>query len=338
MALIAVKVVTDASARPPISRLARAAADASPTRFPYNRTMASPISFTLVDVFTSHPFGGNQLAVFHKAGKLTATQMQELAHEMNFSESTFVIPPARRADPIRLRIFTPRREIPMAGHPTVGTAWVLASRNELPPGEATLRLSIGDITVAIEGRARRPEFVWMAHKPAVFGETRQDRDRIAAALGIETSDIRTDLPVEVVSTGNPFLFVPLASRHALARCVSSAAALRSLFESAEQMLPLHMFVIGRSVKSGVYARMFAPHTDGIAEDPATGSAAAPLGAYLQAHGLTGNAPRIRFRVIQGVEMGRRSEITVEVDNLNDSQPSIKIGGQCAIVGEGQMRL
>lgn len=294
--------------------------------------MAKTIAFTLVDVFTSRPFGGNQLAVFHDAGKLTARQMQELAHEMNFSESTFVIPPARRSDPVRVRIFTPQREMPMAGHPTVGTSWVLAARGELPLGKAAVRLGVGDITVDIDGRARKPSFVWMTHKPAQFLERRDDRGRIAAGLGIEGEDIRTNLPVEVVSTGVPFMFIPIRSTEALARCVSSASALRALFDRSSDMRPVHLFVLGDTMKSGVRARMFAPHTDGIVEDPATGGAAAPLGAYLRAHGVIPESRQTRFKIIQGVEMDRRSEITVEVGG------SIRIGGQCAIVGEGRMSI
>jgi trans-2,3-dihydro-3-hydroxyanthranilate isomerase len=296
--------------------------------------MANRIKFTLVDVFTSRPFGGNQLAVFHDAGRLSKAQMQSLAHEMNFSESTFVIPPARRADPIRVRIFTPQREIPMAGHPTIGTTWVLASRGELGTGDKILRLGIGDVTVTIDGTARKPKFVWMAHKRAEFGEQRRDRDRVAAALGIGESDVHDDLPIQAVSTGFPFLFVPLASLEALGRCVSSALSLRALFDDPATMRPVHMFVCGESVKSGVRARMFAPHTDGIVEDPATGGAAAPLGAYLHAHNLVGKAGRTRFKVIQGVEMGRRSEITVEVSEGDSDGVALRIGGQCAIVGEG----
>jgi len=299
--------------------------------------MATRIAFTLIDVFTSRAFGGNQLAVFHNAGKLERAQMQALALEMNFSESTFVIPPARRSRPIRVRIFTPRREIPMAGHPTVGTTWVLASRGQLAMGNATLRLGVGDITVAIEGRVRSPNLVWMEHRPAEFGEQRADRDRIAAALGINESDLRADLPVQAVSTGLPFLFVPLGSIDALARCVSSASALRSLFDHQEKMLPVHIFVC-ESLKSGVRARMFAPHTDGIVEDPATGSAAAPLGAYLHAHGVITPASRTRFKVIQGVEMGRRSEIKVEVREGPGDRVSVKIGGKCVIVGEGAVQV
>jgi trans-2,3-dihydro-3-hydroxyanthranilate isomerase len=300
--------------------------------------MATRVAFTLVDVFTSRPFGGNQLVVFHNAGKLGKAQMQALAHEMNFSESTFVIPPTRRANPIRVRIFTPHREIPLAGHPTVGTAWVLASRGQLAMGDAKLRLGIGDITVTIDGSARKPNFIWMAHKPPVFGEQRSDCDRIAAALEIREDDIRNDLPVQAVSTGLPFLFIPLRSTDALARCVSSASALRGLFENREAMLPVHMFVCGDSVRSGVHARMFAPHTDGIVEDPATGGAAAPLGAYLHAHGVIGPVPRTRFRIIQGVEMGRRSEIIVEVREGGGDRVSVCIGGRCAIVGDGTVSI
>ncbi|MGO9451652.1 MAG: PhzF family phenazine biosynthesis protein [Candidatus Binataceae bacterium] len=300
--------------------------------------MPSRIAFTMVDVFTSLPFGGNHLAVFHNAGRLTAAQMQSLSHEMNFSESTFVIPPARRADPVRVRIFTPRREIPMAGHPTVGTAWVMATRGEVPIGDATLRLGIGDVKVTIEGRAKNPRFVWMAHRAAEFGERRSDRAQIARARGIRPDDIRSDLPIQVVSTGNPFLFIPLRSTDALTRCVSSESALREMFRGAKPMLPVHMFVCGRPLASGVRARMFAPHTDGIVEDPATGSAAAPLGAYLAAHGVADAARRVRFEVIQGVEMGPRSEIIVELVRSPEGEPSIRIGGQCAIVARGEARI
>jgi trans-2,3-dihydro-3-hydroxyanthranilate isomerase len=299
--------------------------------------MESRIAFTLVDVFSSRPFRGNQLAVFHDAGRLKTARMQTLAREINFSESTFVIPAPRRPDPVRVRIFTPRREIPMAGHPTVGTAWVLASRGELHMGEASLRLLVGDTTIAIEGKARNPSFIWMSHRLAEFGERRVDSDRIATALGVDTVDVRGDLPIEAVSTGNPFLFVPLSSVDALRRCVSSPSALHALFQGAQRPLPVYLFACEGSPAQSVRARMFAPHTDGIAEDPATGSAAAPLGAYLRAHGVIGSTARTRFQVIQGVEIGRRSEITVEVLN-STGDPSIRIGGRCTIVGEGQMRL
>src|SRR5262249_52825306 len=147
-----------------------------------------------------------------------------------------------------------------------------------------------------------------------------DPGRVAECLGINKVDVRSDLPIEAVSTGNPFLFVPLTSLDALRRCVSSPAALRELFAGTPRVLPVYLFVCDESAPVSVRARMLAPHTDGIVEDPATGSAAAPLGAYLRAHAMIGSAARTRFKVIQGVEMGRRSEISVEVGN--GDQPSI----------------
>ena len=138
--------------------------------------------FILIDVFTSQPFGGNQLAVFTDGAALSASEMQELAHEMNFSESTFVMPPDS-SGARRVRIFTPKREMPMAGHPTVGTTWVLATRGEIAleaaSVDATLILGIGPVTVTIESTGGQPDFVWMAHREPEFGATRDDRERIA---------------------------------------------------------------------------------------------------------------------------------------------------------------
>jgi trans-2,3-dihydro-3-hydroxyanthranilate isomerase len=297
--------------------------------------------FILVDVFTAKRFGGNQLAVFHDARELASDEMQSLAREMNFSESTFVTREAPTVPP-RVRIFTPQREIPMAGHPTVGTAWVLAARGEIPLSEpvteTSLELGIGVVPITIEVRAGAPAFVWMAHREPVFGATRRDRARVARALGIGADDIRRDLPMQSVSTGNPFLFVPIASVDAIARCSPNGAALRALFASDRDMLPVHMFVPPDSPGAPARARMFAPHTDGIPEDPATGSAAAPLGAYLVRHGVIAAAPLAAFTVVQGVEMGRPSEIRVEVARTESAALGIRIGGQAAIAGEGELRV
>ena len=177
--------------------------------------------FVLVDVFTSRPFGGNQLAVFTEGASLSTAEMQELAHEMNFSESTFVMPP-ESSGLRRVRIFTPSHEMPMAGHPTVGTAFVLASRGDItldsPSVDATLQLGIGPVTVTVESTDKKPKFVWMAHREAEFGAKRRDRGRIAKALGITAADVRDDLPIQIVSTGFPFIFVPVRTLDALAKC------------------------------------------------------------------------------------------------------------------------
>src|SRR5271155_186877 len=167
--------------------------------------------FILVDVFTSRPFGGNQLAVFTDAAALNAAEMQELAHEMNFSESTFVMPP-ESSGARRVRIFTPTVELPMAGHPTGGTTWVLATRGEIALEsarvDATLHLGIGPVTVTIESTGGKPEFVWMAHREAEFGAKRDDRKRIAETLGITAAGIRDDLPIQTVSTGKTIHLCP----------------------------------------------------------------------------------------------------------------------------------
>jgi trans-2,3-dihydro-3-hydroxyanthranilate isomerase len=296
--------------------------------------------FILVDVFTSRPFGGNQLAVFTDGAALSTSEMQELAHEMNFNESTFVMPP-ESSGARRVRIFTPKHEMPMAGHPTVGTTWVLASRGDIALNsasvDATLQLGIGPVTVTVESTGGKPDFVWMAHREPEFGAKGDDRKRIAEALGITTADIRDDLPIQIVSTGFPFMFVPVRNLDALAKCAPNASALTALFKPGEPVLPLYMFVANESGEFAPRSRMFAPH-DGVAEDPATGGAAAPFGAYAATYKLIDPKPTASFLIRQGVEMGRPSEIRVEVARKDSGAFAIRIGGRCAIVGEGSMFL
>ncbi|HYL59533.1 MAG TPA: PhzF family phenazine biosynthesis protein [Candidatus Acidoferrales bacterium] len=303
--------------------------------------MPKKVAFTIVDVFTSRPFGGNQLAVFTDAAALTPAEMQTLAREMNFSESTFVTAAEVAGAMRRVRIFTPRNEIPMAGHPTVGTTWLLASRGDIALDsacvDATLQLGIGPVTVSIESANGRPSFVWMTHRAAEFGAIRRDRAKIAKALGVTAADIRDDLPIQIASTGIPFIFVPLKTLDALARCAPNEAALAKLFKAGEPRLPVHIFVANQSNDFSVRARMFAPHTDGIPEDPATGGAAAPFGAYAARHGLIDSAGAT-FTISQGVEMGRPSDIRVEVRRKADGVLGIRIGGRCAIVASGEFTL
>jgi trans-2,3-dihydro-3-hydroxyanthranilate isomerase len=303
--------------------------------------MSRKTPFILVDVFTSRPFGGNQLAVFTDAAALSASEMQELAHEMNFSESTFVMPAESAAVARRVRIFTPSIEMPMAGHPTVGTTWVLASRGEIALDsasvDATLQLGIGPVTVTIENSSGKPDFVWMAHREAEFGAKRDDRQQVAQALGIKADDLRDDLPIQIVSTGNPFIFVPLRTLDALAKCAPNASAIATLSKPGEQAPLIYMFVANESGEFSARARMFAPHF-GVSEDPATGSAAAPFGAYAATYGLIKPAPKTSFLITQGVEMKRPSEIRVEVARKDSGAFAIRIGGRCVIVGEGAMFL
>jgi trans-2,3-dihydro-3-hydroxyanthranilate isomerase len=294
--------------------------------------------FVQADVFTSRPFAGNQLAVFLDGRGLTAAEMQALALEMNFSESTFVLPAEIPGAARRVRIFTPARELPMAGHPTVGTACVLADRGVLPVTrtrtEVTLQLGIGPVKVTLEQRDGRVRFVWMTHRDPKFGEVFTDRVRLARALGLNRSDLHPAFPPQVLSTGTPFLFVPLASLPAAQRCVPDAGGLVGLYDGAdpEGVLVFSTETVSRDVQ--VHARMFVRQTGTPYEDPATGAAAGPLGAYLHAYNALPRAALRHFVVEQGVEMGRPSQIHVEVDQDGDTVTGLRIGGDTVIVGEG----
>lgn len=301
-------------------------------------------AFLQVDVFTRQPFGGNQLAVFIDGRGLTTGQMQSLAREMNFSETTFVLPPEMPGCHKKVRIFTPAVEMPMAGHPTVGTAAALAQRGlvDLPDGQAmTLELGIGPVRVDLEPRGAGAPFVWMNHRLPQFSEFERSRKAAASALGLELEDIRDDLPLEIVSTGVPFLFIPLTSLDAIRRARSEANALARLFDGME---PAHAALFTQEVEApdagyapaGFHARMFSPHLAGIVEDPATGSMAAPFGAYLAQHGVLADEPKVTFEIEQGIEIRRPSRITVEVCREDGRFTSLRIGGDSVIVGEGEI--
>jgi len=291
--------------------------------------------FIQADVFTDKAFGGNQLAVFTDARGLTAEQMQTLTREMNYSESTFVLPPEMPGTDKRVRIFSPAIEMPVAGHPTVGTAFVLAQSGELPGVEATLQLNIGPFKVAIERNASgEPQFVWMTHRAPEFREVRTDREQVAAALGVTAADLREDLPVQMVTTGVPYLFIPLRSLEAIGRCRVNQSALAALFEGEHESAAAYLFTTETTgPHAHLHARMFAPHIFDIPEDPATGSAAAPMGAYAVHYGLL---PEGRFLIEQGVEMGRPSQIHVIARRTGEVFTELKIGGQTVIVGEGHI--
>lgn len=304
---------------------------------PRGHNMARRYHFIQVDVFTDRPFGGNQLAVFMDARGLSADEMQMLAREMNFSECTFLLPPELQNAVKRVRIFTPAKELPMAGHPTVGTAYVLARRDEIqlqaPSASFILQLGIGPVPVSVEVRDGAPGFVWMTHREPEFGAVRDDRERVARALGIATDDILDDRPMQPVSTGVPFLFVPLRSLDASRRCQPNASALGELFAGTE-LEGVYVFTTETtSPEVSAHGRMFAPHILDLPEDPATGSAAAPLGAYLVRHDIVSEA---RFILEQGIEMGRPSRIHLDVRRERDRFTDLQIGGKSVIVGEGDI--
>lgn len=301
--------------------------------------MSKRYHFLQADVFTNTPFGGNQLAVFTDARGLCTEEMQSLAREMNYSESTFILPPELPGAVKRVRIFTPGIELPVAGHPTIGTTYVLAQKGDIPltgdHTQATLQLNIGPMKVDIESKNGEIQFAWMTHRQPEFGVVRDDRERIANALGITAADLIDSLPVQIASTGVPFLFVPIRSLEAIGKCVPNGSALRALFDDEPVMVYMFTPETTSSARQ-IHSRMFGPHVANIAEDPATGVAAGPMGAYVAHYKVLPRQPEMRFVIEQGIEMGRPSHISVEVKTEGEAITNIRIGGQSVIVGEGEI--
>jgi trans-2,3-dihydro-3-hydroxyanthranilate isomerase len=277
------------------------------------------LPFRLVDVFTDRPLAGNQLAVVLEADGLADATMQALAREFNFSETTFVLPATQTGCDVRVRIFTPVYELPMAGHPTVGTAVVLHDEKVIKR-KAVFELGVGPTPVEIDKSGN----AWMTQKQATFGPVLEDRAGLAAALRLDLDDVRSDLPIQVVSTGNDFLLLPLSSEDALRRAAPNFGNW-SAVKSATSMEAAYCFAVGEN--GNFRARMFVPAIAS-GEDPATGSAAGPLGAYAARHlGVTS------LVIQQGVEMGRPSVIHVEV-----SESGPRVGGSAIVVGSGELEL
>ena len=259
-----------------------------------------------LDVFTATRFEGNQLAVFPDAPDISAELMQRIAAEMAFSESTFIYPPAGRGD-VRMRIFTAGEELPMAGHPTIGSTFALAADGTIPRGREkfVFELGVGPIDVSLEWADDGLSFAWMTQLLPTFGPRVSSRAEMAAGLGVEISDLDDDRPAEVVSCGVPFLFVPLRTRSAVdAVAIDRRAFTRALAASGMDELPVFVFTTEKGDgDETAYSRMLGPGF-GIAEDPATGGASGPLGCYLLHHGMVGTAEARQMISLQGVAMKR----------------------------------
>jgi trans-2,3-dihydro-3-hydroxyanthranilate isomerase len=289
----------------------------------------------IVDVFTDRALAGNQLAVVLDAADIPADVMQRVAREMNFSETTFVMPPSRPGRAAKVRIFTPGIEMQFAGHPTVGTAWVLATQGLVPGGklEFTLEEGVGPVPVRGE-RGPGGLMFWMTHPPLTFGEVIDDRKRIAAALGVGEGDLVADIPMQVASTGNEFLYVALKDARAVDSAESDTARVASGFEGRK---PYPVFLFAAVGGDRLYSRMFA-HTFGIAEDPATGSGSGPLGAFAVKYGLVPRSQRVSITSEQGTKMGRRSSVHIglEYGADEDIPTRIEVGGAVMPVVSGTL--
>jgi trans-2,3-dihydro-3-hydroxyanthranilate isomerase len=276
--------------------------------------------YTIVDVFTDRALAGNPLAVFADGTGLDAGTMQAIAKELHLSETTFVLPPSSKDADHRVRIFTPDSELPFAGHPTIGTAFVLGGGKD---GVKRLEEGVGVIRVT-----QRDGFVQMEQPLPSFTGTTITRKQAADALGLPVEDVRSDVPIQGASSGVPFLFVPLANLKAVKRVRRPTG------------LDGNVYVFAMSAErsgSHVHGRMFDDGL-GVGEDPATGSAQGPLGAYLVAHGLVNEAPTVRVRSEQGFEIGRPSILDIEIDNANGRITAVRVGGKCVLVGAGWLNL
>jgi trans-2,3-dihydro-3-hydroxyanthranilate isomerase len=300
------------------------------------------IAFEQVDVFTDRPFAGNPLCVVPDGTGLSTEQMQAIAKEMNLSETTFVLPPTDPKAAYWMRIFTTVREIPFAGHPSVGTAYVMARAGRFPLQEPITRIfqqvGVGTLPIDIEVSAGKPSRVIMTQGTPAFGEVLRDLTPVAEALGVEpTAFARTKLPIQVVSTGLWHLLVPVPDLVTIGRLRPNAARLDTLLGGCGALGCFVFCLQATAPDTFAHARMFAPG-DGVPEDPATGSAAGPLGAYLAAHGVLPKT-QTAFVVEQGIEMGRPSRMWVEVGRDATGMPTtVRVGGHTIRVIRGTIEM
>lgn len=294
--------------------------------------------FYTADVFTDRIFGGNPLAVVPDAEGLSATQMQRIAREFNLSETTFVLPPSDSQHTRRLRIFTPATELPFAGHPTIGTAHVLASTGELQLTGALTSFvfeeEVGPVRVRVQSKAERPVAaeLWAAQRPE-FGPEPPPLAALASVLSLDLSDLQEAAHApQAVSCGVPFLFVPLRDRDALQEAQVDRGRWGEVL--ASYWAP-HLYCLTFDPErpdSDLRARMFAPAM-GIEEDPATGAAATALAGYLGVRVGTRRGTRT-WTVEQGFEMGRPSVLQVAADIDDGAVHTIRVGGASVMVSEG----
>ena len=301
------------------------------------------LKFYQADVFTGQPFGGNPVAVFPNGQGLSDFELQQIAREMNLSETVFVLPPTDQAAVVRLRIFTPTQEIPFAGHPVLGTFYVLAQLGLIAVSDGVTRVmqecNIGLYPVEIHARDGQVTRVVMTQpKPLFLGAVEETEDlfHISKALGLPKYQIvDTKAPVMVVSTGLPVVIVPVRALTAVRSIEPDSSAIVDICERFGTNGIMVYTTMTVEDHATVHTRMFAPAI-GILEDPATGSASGAMGAYLVHNGLVEVGPLTEIVIEQGYEIGRPSRILVQVESDDDAIQAVKVGGQVVMVVEGTL--
>jgi trans-2,3-dihydro-3-hydroxyanthranilate isomerase len=296
--------------------------------------------FVTVDVFTDRRFGGNPLAVFPDARGLSDDQMQALAMEFNLSETTFVLPPDDPQHHAKVRIFTPRAELPFAGHPNVGTGYVLAQRDDDPPEHYVFEELAGLVRVHILHEADAVSGARISAPRALSIDVGIPTDIVAACAGLSEEDIATMAHAPLVaSVGTPFVIAEVASVAALSRASPDIAAFRDAAERFPEVatrFSLHLYARRGGDATHLAARMFAP-LGGILEDPATGSANAALAALLTSLAPGENAD-LSYEILQGVEMGRPSQIIASARKTAEGPVLATVEGSCVNVLRGSVEL
>ena len=287
--------------------------------------------YRVVDVFTQHALEGNALAVFPNASGIDDDRMQGIARELNLAETAFVLPPTRSDCAARVRIFTPRTELPFAGHPTLGTSFVLLDEGLISPrnGQFVLEENIGPVPVRVEGDGR--PMLWLTTPPITLGRC-YDRATCASQLGLSAADL-LEIEPQLLSAGNPTIYVAVRDQRAVDRAWIDLGGMQQLRGADPKLFCVFVFT---PTPAGAYARMFAPEY-GVVEDPATGSSTGPLAAFMMRHGLIANASGTRFVSEQGAAMKRRSFLHVHIHGENGAE-SIEVGGYVTAVATASMRL
>jgi trans-2,3-dihydro-3-hydroxyanthranilate isomerase len=287
--------------------------------------------YRVVDVFTERPLEGNALAVFPDASGLDDATMQKIAREMNLSETTFIGPATRADCAANVRIFTPTKEMIFAGHPTVGSSFVMLDEGIVPKDSErfVLEEKVGPVPIRVEP-GERP-LIWLTTPPITYGRT-FDRGHCARALGIEPNDLLEITP-QFLSAGNPTIFIAVKDKEVVDRAWIDFQGMTTLTGGSQD--PACVFVFAPA-SGGAYSRMFAPEY-GIIEDPATGSSTGPLAAFMLRHGLVSGAAGSRFVSEQGTKMGRRSILHIQLHGEQGAD-GIEVGGYVTPVAEATLRL
>ncbi|MBW4694152.1 MAG: PhzF family phenazine biosynthesis protein [Lyngbya sp. HA4199-MV5] len=292
----------------------------------------SALPFYIVDVFAETKYAGNQLAVFTDAGSLSTGAMQQLAKEMNYSETTFILSTEPRSGGYDVRIFTPAKELPFAGHPTLGTAFIL-QHDILQKAVETivLNLGVGQIPVNILYNNGVADVLWMEQRSPVFGETFA-ADAIAPILNLNVADLDANFPIQDVSTGVPFIIMPLKSHQALRQIKVNKDRYFAFIEQAQAKEILAFCPETYHPENQLSVRVFADSL-GIPEDPATGSANGCLAGYLVQHRYFGHTS-IDLRVEQGYEIGRPSLLLLRASQTTTTI-RVSVGGRVQLIARGE---